>query len=398
MMEKLQEMIIRFYRNTLIGSNSSAPINASRVREVFDLNIDSCIDEIDLEILDLVLESENDITLPFIHGDTNENGILDENDFTQGYWAPSVITREFLLRCDWNHDGVLDKKDQLMQRRQDNLGIYFYPLTSEFWGDVNGDGKVNGEDIQILNSVIDNNLELSDNYRLFGDVDLNGSINEKDIYLINLYRCDRINRNNLPIIGTELDLTVCNVTEDGIVIYDNFDDINEAMSVNTFRSRFLSNYNPVVPIVFKDIYGNVINSNDSVGTGTTIEFTDGGSARLVIYGDTTGDGLINAVDALALIKHINKHVVFESDIFEKAGCAMGDNKYRKPTAVDALAIIKSANDKYDIPQQSQLPEYYLEDFEIIPTPNPDSGNNTANTVPNYNNTVNNIVNNVTGGI
>ncbi len=73
---------------------------------------------------------------------------------------------------------------------------------------------------------------------------------------------------------------------------------------------------------------------------------------VVIYGDTTGDGKINAVDALALIKHLNGAIPFTSDVFIEAGrivCEDGSD----PTAVDALAIIKHANQKQLISKNIQ---------------------------------------------
>lgn len=116
-----------------------------------------------------------------------------------------------------------------------------------------------------------------------------------------------------------------------------------------------------------------LNDDDLVGTGAHIEVytlpqsfdpigTEIGELvkfyTTVIYGDTTGDGQINAVDALALIKDINNKIPFTSKEYREAGriiCNSTDN----PTAVDALAIIKHANGKYLINQKENLEKEVL---------------------------------------
>ena len=70
---------------------------------------------------------------------------------------------------------------------------------------------------------------------------------------------------------------------------------------------------------------------------------------IVIYGDTSGDGLINAFDALTLIKGINNKNPFKSEIHKEAGRIITGSG-QTPTALDALAIVKSANNKYTINQ------------------------------------------------
>ena len=108
----------------------------------------------------------------------------------------------------------------------------------------------------------------------------------------------------------------------------------------------------------------VLGNDDMFSTGTKLkiglfknsfESIDGteknylAEYNVVVYGDTTGDGKINAIDALALIKHLNGIIPFENEVFTEAGrivCEEG----AEPTAVDALAIIKHANKKISISQ------------------------------------------------
>jgi len=107
-----------------------------------------------------------------------------------------------------------------------------------------------------------------------------------------------------------------------------------------------------------------LEDGEPVGTGAHIEvytlphvFEPIGTAvgelvkfyTTVIYGDTTGDGYINSVDALALIKDINNKIPFTSKEYREAGRIICDSS-ENPTAVDALAIIKHANGKYTINQ------------------------------------------------
>lgn len=111
--------------------------------------------------------------------------------------------------------------------------------------------------------------------------------------------------------------------------------------------------------IFKD-GTEVTNTDKIVGTGTVIKLYEGEELveeyTMVIFGDTTGDGLINAVDALAIIKNKNQNVLFENIIFEEAGKVTEKSYYdeKTPSAVDALAIIKYLNGKYDIDQR----DYY----------------------------------------
>lgn len=101
----------------------------------------------------------------------------------------------------------------------------------------------------------------------------------------------------------------------------------------------------------------VTNSQEIVGTGTIIKLYEGEELveeyTIVIYGDATGDGKINTADALAIIKNKNQKVLFENKILEEAGKVTEKSYYdnKAPTAVDALAIIKYVNGKYDIDQR-----------------------------------------------
>ena len=99
-----------------------------------------------------------------------------------------------------------------------------------------------------------------------------------------------------------------------------------------------------------------IDSTKVVGTGYTIEnYLENEELPnqeyvVVVYGDTTGDGLITPVDALAIIKNRNEKVLFTSEFYNEAGRILTENKEETPSALDALAVIKHLNGKYTINQ------------------------------------------------
>ena len=103
-----------------------------------------------------------------------------------------------------------------------------------------------------------------------------------------------------------------------------------------------------------NLKGNEITSDSAlIGTGTSVKLYKNSVLQkeyeIVIYGDTTGDGKINAIDALAMIKHINEKIIFTNEFFVEAGRVREESGVNI-SAVDALAIIKYTNDKYSITQ------------------------------------------------
>ena len=100
----------------------------------------------------------------------------------------------------------------------------------------------------------------------------------------------------------------------------------------------------------------IIHTSQSLGTGTIIEFEDEFKKhrekfRVVVKGDTTGDGKITPVDALVIIKHINNKITLETEAHIEAGRVRPESRWEL-TATDALAIIKHLNNKYEIKQVS----------------------------------------------
>lgn len=83
-----------------------------------------------------------------------------------------------------------------------------------------------------------------------------------------------------------------------------------------------------------------------VTTGTIIKIYEGEKEvqqySIVIYGDTTGDGIIASIDALAIVKNNLGKELFSNEIYEEAGRVLKDKRISKktPSAVDALACVK----------------------------------------------------------
>jgi len=127
------------------------------------------------------------------------------------------------------------------------------------------------------------------------------------------------------------------------------------ISNNTNVQNFLkqNNFNNAYQAKVFDKNNNEMTGESLLGTGSTVRLYEDGKVVkeyvVVIYGDTTGDGKITAVDALALIKHINNKILFTDEVFLEAG-RVRPNSGTTLTSVDALAIIKGVNGKFTINQ------------------------------------------------
>ena len=94
-----------------------------------------------------------------------------------------------------------------------------------------------------------------------------------------------------------------------------------------------------VNVVIKNSSGKVI-ENDFVGTGSTIELSKGDyklSATVVIYGDPSGDGKVNALDLLKVQKHILEVNKLKGSNLEAAD----PSRDGKVNALDLLKVQKN---------------------------------------------------------
>ena len=119
--------------------------------------------------------------------------------------------------------------------------------------------------------------------------------------------------------------------------------INEETQLNDFISdnNFNFHYN------VKDYRKQIEIKSGNVCTGDVIKIylneTEIISYNIVIYGDINGDGKINSVDALAIIKNKLGLSKINNDIYEEAGRTTMNSREKNlvPSAVDALAVIKN---------------------------------------------------------
>ena len=127
------------------------------------------------------------------------------------------------------------------------------------------------------------------------------------------------------------------------------------ISNNTNVQNFMkqNNFNNAYQAKIFDKNNNEITGESLLGTGSTVKLYEDGKVVkeyvIVIYGDTTGDGKITAVDALAVIKHINNKILFTNEAYSEAGRVRATSG-NTLTSVDALAIIKGVNGKFTINQ------------------------------------------------
>lgn len=127
------------------------------------------------------------------------------------------------------------------------------------------------------------------------------------------------------------------------------------ISNNTNVQNFMkqNNFNNAYQAKIFDKNNNEITGESLLGTGSTVKLYEDGKVVkeyvVVIYGDTTGDGKITAVDALAVIKHINNKILFTKEAYSEAG-RVRSTSGNSLTSVDALAIIKGVNGKFTINQ------------------------------------------------
>lgn len=95
----------------------------------------------------------------------------------------------------------------------------------------------------------------------------------------------------------------------------------------------------------------VLNDTDIVGTGSKIRVKENGQIlriyKIILYGDSNGDGKINSIDLLVIQRHILEIEELQ-EIFKKASNIRKDGK--KPTSVDLLLIQRHILDLQKIEQ------------------------------------------------
>ena len=125
--------------------------------------------------------------------------------------------------------------------------------------------------------------------------------------------------------------------------------ISDSTKVEDFKKQ--NNFNSTYEVKIYDKNDKELQNNNIIGTGSKVKLYKQGKIvkeyTVILYGDTTGDGKITSVDALAIIKHINNKIPFTKEEYIEAGRVRKESG-KNLTSVDALATVKSVNGKYEI--------------------------------------------------
>ena len=318
---------------------------------ICDVNLDQIVNQLDV---DLISKSISDgIKLPVVYGDVYKDGKISIKDVARMQQIASgnyEYTLDEVMSADINVDGKVDSDDIniLMTMLSVDDGFYFPVI----YGDVNQDGIVDNKDLTRMQSYIDNSGEgFNIGQTLSADLNLDNKVDQEDRDILMSYLAGEIDK--LPVRESILKLTEKDIGDTGIPGYAGVAPVAEGITRASFINTYV-NQSPDYTVEIKNSAGEEIADDGIVGTGTRIfvkeeEQEANEIGRLIIYGDVNGDGLINPVDALAVIKHINNKILFTDPIFVKAGKTV-NTPTTELTAVDALGIIKHANGKYVINQ------------------------------------------------
>ena len=326
-----------------------------------DVNLDGKINVIDKQILESYLvKMEGFNNLPVIkYGDVNLDGKINAKD--RMFLAKYLVGQDKELSIYAQIRADVDLNGRIEERDDEILAHYLakwkaftsIPVKNYGDGDVNADGVVDINDATQMHKYLSGNKEAIKSENLLrADVNQDGIIDQCDGVTIQRY-LSRCKGYELPMkVVKNLELKVSNLESNTII--SGFS--NQGLTVDELLEEFnMDNKN------IYDSNEQKLTGNTRVGTGTKIKIdenyeqkneTENGTIaeyNVVLYGDVTGDGKINAVDALALIKDINNKIPLSNEIYREAGRIISDSS-KKPSAVDSLAIIKSANGKYEINQ------------------------------------------------
>lgn len=179
-----------------------------------------------------------------------------------------------------------------------------------------------------------------------------------------------LNDGTILISGFEIGTKVSEVLNDyfsaesDIKIFDNNNNDITNESDKTIGTGYKITVKTYVNDMPLPIYNNITDEiNSSVGLVYTTK-------NVVIYGDTNGDGSVNAVDALIVVKNKLEAVLFKDSIVEEAGRVSENTRKseKTPSSVDALSIIKYKLNPEEYPINQQMNSSTNDNEENAGTP------------------------------
>lgn len=225
------------------------------------------------------------------------------------YQMFSGIPNGFYTMTAWVKSGGTERTDGLTQLSAKESGTYTKVRT---FGAYTNWTKVTLANI----SVMDENVtclslaQLAANEWLFvDDVDLV----RNDRYFTDYTGNVEVNNN------TVYASTIVNFDTYTVTVQSPLSKITN-VSPNTTVDQFKSKITPLNSSMnFKNNLGNTLIDTENVGSGTTIDFVtekgDTFSYSIILYGDTTGDGIIDILDLIAVKRDVLKIEMLSGDLF-----------------------------------------------------------------------------------
>jgi len=293
------------------------------------------------------------------------------NPYNTKNW-PVKINKDMELEVELNLETAGDRQITIIADTP--FGSPFFNVRYIIKYTVPKDKVKEKENIVLVNGVkIDNKqtiqLKVNDTYKFNATVSPETATNKNIIWKTLNEDIVDIDEKGRILAKKAGEATIYVMSEEGayldyivIKVYDDESYLTKEEDGVTYITNILETKNTLAQVAQKfanqkiearDANGNELSEDSLLGTGSQIDILNDkneviNSYVVIIYGDTTGDGKINAIDALAIVKNKSGKIPFESKVFTKAGMILSDSEI--PTAIDALAIIKHKNGKYQIEQ------------------------------------------------
>ena len=290
-----------------------------------DVNGDGKVNYVDIPLIMQILSNDNEKPLDSpikdyaLHGDLNEDGLLTKEDYDKLnlYLLNNIdLSNQAKKNADVNGNGTIDEVDlkNLKARLDknttaDNKVIASAPIIDYIvYGDVNEDGKINGDDVTLLRQYREGKIKLSVQGSSNANVNGDNTLGYVDIHLL-LRFVSGWYENTLPLKP--------------ITDYVFYGDIYEDGEVNVADYTKLRNYlqNPSSTTLSEQIKRNIdVNEDGAINFADLVlidAFNSGwykntlpnsSIKEYVLYGDLTEDGLLTQEDYDKLNLYLSNNI------------------------------------------------------------------------------------------